>query len=367
MYESTHFTLLSAIDADFLHDLALELELIDALVRGSAAAGPPARQARNYIILLPNREFERFSKNKQHVAAFFAAGDKNFLLSRASVRQDIDHYVRREYAKLAIESLANPALPLWFSVGYSEYLAGIRIDGDIFEFAIVNRALYDYLGLNAWLAMGRVVDSAAMAQHDGREWHLAAGQSWMLVHYLVHNEKTRQSLFQWLDAYSELRASGMDEIASFTRMVGAGPTGFRKDLLAYFSSCCKNYALPLERILPDFAARLSTPERAQVAAIIDGVTEAAERSANYANLATIAVELSGDIAEQLPALLAAYESNPSQFEHGWALAQAYRAAGNIKNAKLHARNLYTLLSLDDAALADIVALERSLEIKPDVP
>lgn len=364
VFESTHFTLLSSIDATFVRDLAIELQVIDALAGRRATLDTSSQPAHTFIVLLPSHEFERLSQSRTAISSFFAAGDRNYLLSRASVTKDIGQAVRRAYARVGIQSLAQPALPYWFQQGFSAYLEGIRVDGDQLNFAVVDENRYFYLGLNNWLSMEWIVDSAVMSQLDGRDWHTANAQSWLLIHYLNHGKDADQSLLQWLDAYSALRASGMDEFTSFAKIMDSEPATFRRMLLAYFSGCCKNYVLPLARVLPEPLTHFSAPSRERVTDIMAQVASAAERSEIAAELAAIAEAYTGDPSGRRLALQAAFASNPSQFEYGWELVKAHRDNGDIERARLFARYLYNLTTGEEA-LAALESLEQTLYDEPD--
>ncbi len=143
------------------------------------------------------------------VPGFFLAGeDQNFIVLNVT-QEESWRAVANDFAHLLL-NYNYPPVPGWFDEGLAEYFSSIRLDDKKYEIggdpelhSVVtqnlpqnpSKSLTELLRTQPWIALPDLLTMKRDTSNNGEGTHLTLfyAQSWILMHYLLHENKLQQT------------------------------------------------------------------------------------------------------------------------------------------------------------------------------
>jgi Flp pilus assembly protein TadD len=199
------------------------------------------------IIALKNQsEIRRFAplwKGKPvELSGFFqGADDRNFILLDMS-STDPFAVVFHEYAHLLLNGNF-PVMPLWFDEGFAEYFSSLKVSAKDVQYGEVPERARFTLQNSRWMPMADLL----AAKHDSAVYNereksgIFYAQSWLVVHYLMSNEKVPEAAKYLQMTQIEKKPIAESVQASF----GMDLPAFEKTIVNYFHGQGRMYTAPV--------------------------------------------------------------------------------------------------------------------------
>jgi tetratricopeptide (TPR) repeat protein len=202
------------------------------------------------IVALRNQsEMRRFApvwKGKPvEVAGFFqGADDRNFILIDMA-SPDPYAVVFHEYAHLLLNGNF-PALPAWFDEGFAEYFSSLKINDKQVQYGDVPKRTQYTLANSKWMPLADLLAT----QHDSPVYNerdksgIFYAQSWLVVHYLMSNEKVLEAA-----KYLQLTQIEKRPIPEAVKVAfGMDLPMFEKTMVNYFHGTGRMYTAPASSV-----------------------------------------------------------------------------------------------------------------------
>lgn len=197
------------------------------------------------VALNSQKEMKRFAPlwkgTPVEVTGFFqGADDRNFIVLDMS-SEDPYATVFHEYAHLLLNGNF-PVMPAWFDEGFAEYFSSLRITKKEVQFGNIPEHTRYTLANTRWMPLADLLS----AQHDSPYYNerdkrgIFYAQSWLVVHYLMSNEKVADAA-----KYLQLTQIEKRPIAeSVKEAFGMDLASFEKTIVKYFHGQGRLYTAP---------------------------------------------------------------------------------------------------------------------------
>jgi tetratricopeptide (TPR) repeat protein len=250
--QSAHFTVLTDTGEKQGREIALRFEQMRAVfgslfhktkvnipVPLEIVAFRNQSEFRNYAPMWKGRPVQ--------LSGFFQGSeDRNFIALDMST-SDPYPIVYHEYAHLLLHGNF-PTMPVWFDEGFAEFFSTLKVADKTVEFGTPPRSAYYILQNTRWMPVvalfGVRHDSAEYNERDKN--NILYAQSWLVVHYLMVNEKVMETA-----RYLQMTQIEKKPVAEAIKAAfGVDPSIFDKQLHDYFNGQGKYFRAPTPQMDP---------------------------------------------------------------------------------------------------------------------
>ena len=226
-------------------------------------------------------DFEDLGIDPQWEGVFQPSLRRNFIVIRDVPGVDETYTLNRKYALYLLGDQGNANYPLWYKIGFSEYLSTAQVRSDEFILGGANEYLLWRVSHFPHIPLRDILSPKHIDQWDARREEMFHAESWMLVYFLIHRPEP-DTLSQAMAHYVELVESGADawdafeeafqispedlETQKFLRATFSNAPGdFQTQLLRFFKeTVIPVYKLDASELLPAFEPEVVAMDREQI-------------------------------------------------------------------------------------------------------
>ena len=202
-----------------------------------------------YVQLAPKRDGKLTSAQ-----GFFLPGqDRNYIVLNLS---DEESWlaVSHEFAHVYLNYNYPPTQP-WFDEGFAEYFSSLHMDDLQAQIGADPESFTEILNTQKWVPLPELFATAPEAVAESSHHTLFFAQSWIVMHYLLNQEKLQQTGTYFGLALNEKVPADQ----AIQRAFGMGPAQMEQAVKDYFKSLAvpRKPASPKEKPLPPGAKRFT--------------------------------------------------------------------------------------------------------------
>lgn len=359
---SKHFIVYSESSEARLRQAITQLEKYDFVLRWALHVDQPSSPQKLKIYLMKNMAAvqDTMGGGGGGVAGYYnasARGPMAVSLRSGTGKEAYDlswsQVLFHEYAHHLMNQYYSAAYPTWYSEGFADYYGTTKIlDKDVVEVGHPSVGRLMTLGGNDWIPLDRLL--TAKSYSDVKNVSLLYAQGWLLVHYLMSNEKRAGQLDKYLKAIN----AGESYEAARDNAFGPGASALDGELRTYARrNRVLTVALPFKPIdVGEISVRALTPSEdafvEEEIAIGRGIL-AREASGFAASVRSAAARFPGD-AHALSILVQAERAAGNRDAaltavESWLAAQPDAPRALMHKGELEIEKLVTAKSADEAA------------------
>jgi tetratricopeptide (TPR) repeat protein len=260
-----HFTIRSTLGKRKTVDMAKHAELLRAAVLRLTASESVDSPIKTIVYALPGKYFVRLVEEEDIAGIYLADARQNIILVRDTRRMDESSIIKHEYVHDLTRGLSGADFPKWYIEGIAAYFESSEIVSGRFRVGVPNSSHTYILTRLGWVDADEWLESGAFTSLKGDEIHMFYAQSWLLIHYLMHNDDRPVSMHDAFQSYAAERKAGKNELDSFATAFQMDTSAMRHTLLRYMRhECCQYLWVETDLLLPEFEPQVADLSRADI-------------------------------------------------------------------------------------------------------
>jgi len=189
---------------------------------------------------------------------------RNFIVIRDVPGASEAYILNRKYALYLLGDQGSSNYPLWYKIGFAEYLSTAQLHSGEFIIGGANENLLWDASHFQWIPLRDVLSrerDEGWNDHDEQMFHVGA---WILVYYLLHRPE-HDTFSQDMAHFVGLVESGEDDLVAFEESFRIPAEDLDTRIMRFFhDGVVPVYKLDVDKILPDSALKAVPLLRGQV-------------------------------------------------------------------------------------------------------